>query len=59
MTTKSAKLKKACENLLKLLNEEYNPHTKVIVTATSIELLSGEVSIPEILDFVNVKLTYI
>lgn len=50
---KLEKLKKACENLLKLLNEDYHPHVVVIVTPTSIELLSGEVSIPEIFDFIK------
>jgi intracellular sulfur oxidation DsrE/DsrF family protein len=50
---KLEKLKKACENLLILLNEDYDPHVKVIVTTSSIELLSGEISIPEIFDFVK------
>lgn len=51
---RSEELKEACIPLLKLLNNgNYHPHMKVIVTATSIELLEGSCSIPEILDFVK------
>ena len=42
MTEEMKELKKACEPLLKLLNDEkHHPHMKVIITATSIELFEG------------------
>jgi len=48
---KKEKLKKACEELMKLLASEYNPHVTVIVTPTSIELFQSEISIQEIHEF--------
>lgn len=30
--------------LIKFLNDNYNPHTKIIVDCTSAELVSGEMS---------------
>lgn len=34
----------AARPLIKFLNEHFNPHTKVIVTPNSAEILSGEMS---------------
>ncbi len=45
-------LEKAAEPLLKYLCENHHPHVTAIVTGTSIELLEGKMSIPEILTFV-------
>ncbi len=54
MTKEMKELKKACEPLLELLNNpEHHPHMKVIITATSIELVEGVCSIPEILEYVQ------
>ena len=54
MTKEMKELKKACKPLLKLLNNsEHHPHMKVIITATSIELVEGVCSIPKIFDFVQ------
>lgn len=49
---KSKKLRKAATPLLKLLNTEYHPHVTVIITATSIELVEGVISIPNIHDYI-------
>ncbi len=48
----SNKLRKAATPLLKLLNTEYHPHVTVIVTATSIELVEGMISIPNITEYI-------
>lgn len=54
MTKEMIKLKEACEPLLKFLNDvDHHPHMKVIVTATSIELVEGICSIPKIYEFVK------
>lgn len=54
MTEEMKKLEEACDPLLKLLNDaDHHPHMKVIVTATSIELVEGVCSIPKIYKFVN------
>ena len=54
MTEEMKNLKEACVPLLKLLNDaNHHPHMTVIVTATSIELVEGVCSIPEIYEFVN------
>ena len=53
MTKEMKELKKATMPLLKLLNKKYNPHVTVVVTPTSIELLSGEISIPKIYEFIK------
>lgn len=50
---KMDELRKAAEPLLKLINENYNPHVTVIITPTSVELLDGKISIPKIFDFVK------
>lgn len=50
---KMDELRKASEPLLKLINENYNPHVTVIITPTSVELLDGKISIPKIFDFVK------
>ncbi len=47
------KLREAAEPLLKLLNESYHPHVTVIITATSIELVEGVVSIPNITEYLK------
>jgi len=46
------KLRKAATPLLKLLNTEYHPHVTVIITATSIELVEGMISIPNITEYI-------
>jgi ABC-type phosphate/phosphonate transport system substrate-binding protein len=43
-------LRKAAEPLIKYLCENHNPHVTAIVTSTSVELLGGIMSIPEIYD---------
>lgn len=58
LTTEESKkrldeLKEASTPLLKYLNENFHPHVTVIVTSTSIELMEGVCSIPEIYDFVK------
>ena len=47
----SEKLKEAVAPLIKYLNENYHPHVTAIVTPTSVEILQGVLSIPEIHDF--------
>ena len=47
------KFREAAEPLLKYLNENHNPHVTAIVTSTSIELLAGVVSEPEIFDYIK------
>jgi hypothetical protein len=47
------KLKKAATPLLKYLNNNWHPHVTAIVTPTSIEVMSGELSQPKIFDFVR------
>jgi hypothetical protein len=32
--------------LIKWLNDNHNPHSKILITPTSAELLSGEITIP-------------
>jgi hypothetical protein len=49
---KLEKIKAAAAPLIKLLNEEYHPHVTAIVTTTSVELLEGICSIPQIYDYV-------
>jgi hypothetical protein len=53
MTKEMTDFKKAAEPLLKYLNENYHPHVKVIITPTSIELLEGLCSFPEIYNFIK------
>lgn len=51
---KEEELKKACENVLKLLNGGYyNPHVTVIITPTSVELLESVNCIENIYDYLN------
>ena len=50
---KLKELREAAEPLIKYLNENCNPHTTVIVTPTSVELLGGIMTIPKIFDFVK------
>lgn len=45
-------LKKAAEPLIKYLCENHHPHITAIVTGTSIDLLEGLMSMPNILDYV-------
>lgn len=49
-TDKHDELKKAADTLIKYLNENHHPHVTAIVTATSIELFEGLMSIPKIYD---------
>jgi 3-deoxy-D-manno-octulosonic-acid transferase len=44
-------LRKAAEPLIKYLCENHHPHVTVIVTPTSVELLEGKCSVPNITDF--------
>lgn len=46
-------LQKAAEPLLKYLCENHHPHVTAIVTGTSIELMEGIMSIPQITDFIQ------
>jgi len=46
-------LKKAAEPLLKYLNDNFHPHVTAIVTTTSVELMEGICSVPNIYDFVK------
>ena len=43
--------RKACDPLLKYLNENYHPHVTAIITPTSIELLEGMMMQPKIFDY--------
>lgn len=52
-TYKLDKLKEAALPLIKLLNEDYHPHVAAIVTTTSVELLEGIASVPNIFDYVK------
>ncbi len=56
-TDKHDELKKAADTLIKYLNENHHPHVTAIVTATSVELLEGLISIPKIYDHINDDLT--
>lgn len=53
MTQEMAELKEACKPLMEYLSENHYPHTTVIVTNSSAELLSGEISLPYITDYVK------
>ena len=46
-------LKAAADSLIKYLNENYHPHVTAIVTPTSVELLEGIATVPNILDHVK------
>ncbi len=46
-----AEFTEAAKPLIKYLCENCNPHTTVIVTPTTAELLSGEISTGDVLDF--------
>ena len=50
---KMDELRAAADPLLNYLNENYHPHVTVIVTPTSVELVEGIMSIPNILDHVK------
>jgi len=50
---KNDELKEAATPLIKYLCENWHPHVKVIVTPTSVEILSGEISIPNIYEFLK------
>lgn len=41
MTEENQKLLEAAKPLIKLLAENYNPHTTAIVTSTEVELVAG------------------
>ncbi len=45
-------LEEIARPLLKYLCENYHPHVKVIITGTSIEVLEGIGSIPNINDYI-------
>lgn len=45
-------LKKAAKPLIKYLCENHNPHATAIVTPTSVEVVEGVMSIPNINDFI-------
>lgn len=45
-------LKEAAKPLIKFINENGHPHMTAIVTPTSVELLSGESVVTDILDYV-------
>lgn len=45
--------REAAKPLIKWLCENCNPHVTAIITPTSTELLSGEMFIPEIDDYVK------
>ena len=46
-------LRIAAQPLLKYLCEKWHPHVTVIITPTSVELLSGELHLPRIYEFVK------
>ena len=50
---KKEELRKACDPLIKYLNNNHHPHMKALVTCTSVELLEGTFSIPKIFDYVK------
>ena len=50
---KFEELRKAAGVLIKYLNDNYHPHVTAIVTTTSVEVLEGLISIPEIYDYVK------
>lgn len=45
--------KEKCEPLIEYLNKNWHPHIKIIITPTSAELVSGEMSTGQILDYVR------
>lgn len=47
------RLKKAAIPLIKYLNENHHPHVTVIVTPTSVELLEGQMTLPNIYEFIK------
>ena len=50
---KIERLTDAARPMIKYLNENHHPHTKVIVDSTSVELLESSISNPEILDYLR------
>lgn len=46
-------LRMAAEPLIKYLCENHNPHVKIIVTPTGVELLESSVSLQEIYDYLK------
>ena len=42
--TKRAEFEKLARPLIKFLNDNYDPHTKVIIDTVSAELVSGEMA---------------
>lgn len=48
MNEKFDKLAKAADELIRLLNEDYDPHCIAIVSYTGIEILSSKINIPNI-----------
>ena len=47
------KLTELAKPLIKYINEEWNPHVKIIIDCSSVELLSGEISNPTIDEFIK------
>lgn len=43
----------AAKPLIKYLNENHHPHTKAIVTPSSVEVLEGTISNPNITEFIK------
>lgn len=48
-----AALRKAAEPLIKYLAENHHPHVKAIVTSSSVELVEGVMSIPDVTEFIR------
>ena len=46
-------LRTAADSLIRYLNDNYHPHVTAIVTPTSVEILEGIMSIPNILEHVK------
>lgn len=40
-----SEFEKLAKPLIKFINDNYNPHVSIIVTPTSAELVSGEISV--------------
>lgn len=49
---KVSEFKELASELVKFINDNFNPHTKIIIDCTSAEIVSGELMIP-ILEYVK------
>ena len=53
LTEEAKELLEAAKPLLIYMNEKHHPHKTIILTASSVELVEGNISIPKIYDFIK------